>query len=1219
MVRRVARNGARAGNAFWGCSTFPRCRAIVDIEADDSAPVANGEISGPSRAAPFQPRVVWTESARRPGWSTFYSPAGGRLRSWDVASRVGADHAQALSAAAFYLTASDAPPNLTDESRICVEVLRRILTRGDRPPVDPLVEDWILRQADLADSLLPSRDPGDASVRLGVGADLPHESALASAVTYRQAFAMDDRAVLADGSPLLDPTLEAPFMSDVVPSAYRDAAGHWFHPQASFGELTGAPEDFRRVDFLVYHPSMAPHVVEIDGAHHPHQVEVDRDRDQALKAAGIDAERVSGDDLVNGQIPALHALGEDRADPDVRAQTLVWGPAVAHRVARALVEAVAEGWLAGDHWAVRVDEPIGISRVAVQSAVELISAVADVWDAPISPQRVTISAGGELLGLARSASGKYEADTPAEPQLFDVDIHIEPFAGPWHRLPAAEGHRIVVRSAPLPVSIREGRLEGGNKRSIRDIERVDRATLERLLSFLFAKREFYPAESAYPRGQEVAIRRVLSGKDTAVLLPTGAGKSLIYQFASMLLPGRTLVIDPIVALIDDQLDGLAAQGIDRAIGITRADNADGVVAAKLEAVQQGDALFCFVAPERLQQRKFRDAIRALTVASPINLCVVDEAHCVSEWGHDFRTSYLDIGRVLREVAADVSGDAPPILALTGTASRSVLRDMLIELDVDRSDPEAIVSPQDFDRPELTFSVISAREDEAINRLLGTLRSLPALFRVPEGQFFKPNGPETYSGIVFTQTVNPSKDRPDLALMNLQEALEDEFGTPVGIYSGSQPKAWRDGNWESAKRRMAADFKANRLPVLVATKAYGMGIDKPNVRYIVHAGVAGSLEAYYQEAGRAGRDRQPSHCIIVHDPLDRGFYDFAHSNSFRGIEKDLESISETLDLIGELGERRSVFLPMSAANSAQEDEERAIHRLKLLGLVRDYLVDWGGKRYEVLLADVDTADVDRAFLQYVRRTQPARVKGYEHEIARDSVNDLRSRVMANAERLVAFIYETVVNSRRRALDEIVRMATEAKTDHAIRNWILAYLELGQVARELEPLVDAAEFSFEPWQSLFHDIHSADDAREWRGATARFLESSPDHPGLLIGRALSEVVATDGNAETFSGNLLAGLQSATGTYLAEVQEAVAFVEWLLLWLHERRSRWVPLGFLAAEQFLGMEHLTYLEGVESEILRDRRTSTADELALVLARRTDRLLLSLETIRTRAREFIA
>ena len=145
------------------------------------------------------------------------------------------------------------------------------------------------------------------------------------------------------------------------------------------------------------------------------------------------------------------------------------------------------------------------------------------------------------------------------------------------------------------------------------------------------------------------------------------------------------------------------------------------VAGKLQAVANWDAIFCSIAPERLQQRKFREAVRSLTVASPINVCVVDEAHCVSEWGHDFRTSYLDIGRALRAVSADSSQTAPPILALTGTASRSVLRDMLIELDIDRSDPEAIVLPKDFDRPELSFSVVSADANEAGARLVGALR------------------------------------------------------------------------------------------------------------------------------------------------------------------------------------------------------------------------------------------------------------------------------------------------------------------------------------------------------------------------------------------------------------------------------------------------------------------------------------------------------------------
>ena len=1220
MLRRVARNGPRAGSSFWGCSTFPRCRAIVDVEpvGSGAAPARQSE-NGSSAKPLFRQRVTWTESARRPAWSTFYSPAGGRLRSWDAVGQIGPAYAQALSPAAFYLTTTNEKTGATEEVRTCVDVLRRILTRGDRPPVDPLLEGWVLRRVGLQESVEASSDPGDASVRLKPGAIHPNSATLASAVTHREPFALDANAVLADGRPLLSSPLEVEFMNAVVPTTYGDAAGHWFHPQAHMGALTGASDDHRRVDFLVHHPAIQPHIVELDGAQHQRQVEVDRDRDQALAAAGIACNRVASRDLGDGRPAGLDALRGASERPAAEALALVWGPVVGQRIARALVEAIAEGWLTGDQWRLRIQEPIGIAGIAVQSALELISAVGDIWNAPVSPQRVTLASDDGLIGFVLSAPGRYLAANAPVPEQFDVDITIEPFAGPWHQLPAPEGRRIVVRSAPLPVLLREGRLEGGERRSVPDVERVDRGTLERLLSCLFAKREFYPAHSEHPRGQEVALRRVLAGKDTAVLLPTGAGKSLIYQFASLLLPGRTLVIDPIVALIDDQLDGLAAQGIDRAIGITRSDNIDRVVDAKLAAVRQGDALFCFIAPERLQQRKFRDAVRALAVASPINLCVVDEAHCVSEWGHDFRTSYLDIGRVLREVAADVTGTPPSILALTGTASRSVLRDMLIELDIDRSDPEAIVSPQDFDRPELTFSVVNAREDEAVTRLLGTLRSLPAQFGVPEPQFFRANGQDTLSGIVFTQTVNPARNRPDLGLTNLQALLRAEFDASVGIYAGAQPRDWKGDDWEAAKRRMAADFKSNQLPVLVATKAYGMGIDKANVRYIVHAGVSGSLEAYYQEAGRAGRDRQRSHCIIVHDPFDRGFWDWAHGKAFGGIEADLTHVAQMLELIGELGVRRTVFVPMSGSEERQDDEERAIHRLKLLGVVRDYLMDWGGRAYELLLSDIDAPGVDRALLQYVRRSQPARVKAYERELTRDQAVELRDRVLANAERLIGFIYETVVNSRRRALDEMVRLADEAKSDDDIRERILAYLELGQVARELEPLVDAPEFSFEPWQSLFHGIQSVDDAREWRGATARFLESSPDHPGLLIGRALAEVVAPDGGTATFSYNILAGLQSATSTYLVAREDAVGFVEWLLLWLHEHRGRWVPLGFLVAERFLGTAHLDELANVETEILRDRTTANADELALVLSRRIERVAGALNDLQNRARELTA
>ena len=1218
MVIRTARKGRSAGGRFWGCSQYPRCRGIVNIEGPSTDSQSSPSDDAP-QASGFRRRVTWTEAARRAGWRSFYATAGGRLRSWDFVADGSSATAGAISHAAFYLSGVAEPSQVDDSTSTMVDVLRRILTRGDRPPVDPMVEEWILESTGLLSHAQPNVDPGDAALRLVGNAQLPGASEIAAAVAWRLPFTLHASALLADGSALLSSRLEETFMLKLVPETLGPSAGHWFHPQAPIGALIANERDARRVDFLVHHPELGTHVVELDGSQHSISVEVDRDRDQALDDVGIATQRLKATDLEQRSLPALARLVRVSERPPPETVQLVWAAPVTHRIARAIVEGVAEGWLTGPEWRIRVTEPTGVGAVAVHSALELLSAIAEVWGAAIAPERVQVAIGERRYVLRKTEAGRYEDTRDGWSGEPDLEVLVEPFTGPWHQLPNPSRNTIVIRSAPLPIALREGRLEGGTRKRAPDVQRIRRETLERLLLALFAKREFYPAQSEHPRGQEIAIRRVLGGFDTAVLLPTGAGKSLIYQYVSLLLPGRTLVIDPIVALIDDQLDGLAAQGIDRAIGITSADNADGVVAAKLQAVANGDVIFCFIAPERLQQRKFRDAVRSLTVASPINVCVVDEAHCVSEWGHDFRTSYLDIGRALRAVSADSSQTAPPILALTGTASRSVLRDMLIELDIDRSDPEAIVSPQDFDRPELRFSVVSADASETGTRLVGALRSLPARFGVPEGTFFRPAGRDTFSGIIFSAIVNPSRNRPDGGLLNLQALLESEFRIEVGIYSGGRPKDWSGSNWNAAKREFASAFKRNELPVLVATKAYGMGIDKPNVRYIVHAGVPGSIEAYYQEAGRAGRDRQQAQCVIVHDPLDRAFWDWAHTNSYAGEDKDLQGVQDVLQVIGDIGVSRTVFIPRSIDENEAQDQERAIHRLKLLGVVRDYMVEWGGARFEVMVADTDETRVDQSFLQYVRRTQPARVKAFERDLGSESHVNLKERVVADARRLLTFIYETVVNARTRALDEMVKLTEEASGDQAIRQRILDYLALGQVAQDLEQLVDAPTFSFGDWLPFLHEIDTVDDAREWRGATARLLESTPDHPGLLVGRALAEAVVSDGNPGSFTENLAEGLANATGSYLVDRDSAAEFLEWMLGWLHERKISWTPLGFLVAERFLGAQHLDHLKGVEFELLADTRSRHPGELAIVGARRIARHARTLELVATGAKELNA
>lgn len=226
------------------------------------------------------------------------------------------------------------------------------------------------------------------------------------------------------------------------------------------------------------------------------------------------------------------------------------------------------------------------------------------------------------------------------------------------------------------------------------------SVLRYFLEYLFRKDGFW-------EGQYEVVSRALQGLDAIVLLPTASGKSIAFQLASMLLPGRTIVIDPIISLVEDQIDNLGGYGIDRCIGITSQIEA----VAREQAVLhfgQGEYLFTYVTPERFQIASFRESLTALTAHTPVSLIAIDEAHCVSEWGHDFRTAYLNIGRTSRNYCRR-DNRTPPLLALTGTASKAVLKDVQRELGIE--DFDAIITPKSFDRPELRFQVVHCRSHE----------------------------------------------------------------------------------------------------------------------------------------------------------------------------------------------------------------------------------------------------------------------------------------------------------------------------------------------------------------------------------------------------------------------------------------------------------------------------------------------------------------------------
>jgi len=343
-----------------------------------------------------------------------------------------------------------------------------------------------------------------------------------------------------------------------------------------------------------------------------------------------------------------------------------------------------------------------------------------------------------------------------------------------------------------------------------------RPPLERVL------RERFGFDALRP-GQREVIDHVLAGRDTLAILPTGAGKSLCYQLPALLLEGTCVVVSPLIALMKDQADQLEARGIDAAplnSALTAAEEE-----AAMRDVRQARADIVFTTPERLQSAEFLEALKR----NRIDLFVVDEAHCISQWGHDFRPAYLELGHALHALGH------PPVLALTATATEDVVRDIREQL----GRPEMEVVNGALFRPNLRYAVRQVTgEDAKLDALRGLLDEV--------------RGPV----IVYAATVKVAEA--------LAQKLQ-EWGEAVLLYHGRLAAGTRNARQEA--------FMGGEARIMVATNAFGMGIDKRDVRAIVHYQVPGSLEAYYQESGRAGRDGKPSRCTLLYDHADRRVQQF----------------------------------------------------------------------------------------------------------------------------------------------------------------------------------------------------------------------------------------------------------------------------------------------------------------------------------------------------------